>query len=314
MSTLRPLSENEWKFDLVPADQLESCYLYEYSREYFRRSPTLKGLRNRWESYERWRRKRDPKERPPIPEEHSTGHLANLYLQRILEVRLGYSIPVFLPSFPDLPWQELRAQPGLKSWPFKQAVEEARERQRKRTWRSDRFHIETLAQLEPPHIHSLPAWVDYHQFFGRDQDLSHTEYGFFAVNWDFPVPQIIRAFREWIEERASKNKPTPKFISKSRGQWRDRLHWLGALRVKNHYRKRDLVDYNESNLKVGAPYCHYPDLIEAAKKAERLMSEIFPSETEAAEIASRPLEDGPPLSEEALAELKATLLGVELKS
>ena len=135
-------------------------------------------------------------------------------------------------------------------------------------------------------------WIDYHEFFRRGQNLSNSEHGFFAINWDYPVPEIRHAFGEWLQEQAEKRKAKPTINpSPSRGQWRDKLRWLGALRVKNHYRYRDLVDPTDSSLKVDAPYFYYPALRTNATRAAHLISEMFPSEPEAAKIASLPAEE-----------------------
>jgi hypothetical protein len=64
----------------------------------------------------------------------------------------------------------------------------------------------------------------------------------------------------------------------SRGAFRDKLNWLGALRVKNYYRHKDLVDHADTNIKPDAPYCHYPDLLDAANKAKKEIDRLFPSQ------------------------------------
>jgi hypothetical protein len=217
--------------------------------------------------------------------------LAHEHANRILSARLGFSAPIHFRTFPALSWQELRVRSRREAWPIRHGTGQAEDRQRMRDFMGDRFHIETLAQLEPANIKSLPVWIHYHQSFRRDQDLSKTDYGFFAINWDYPLPEIRRAFARWLEERESVRKSKPRVIRKSRGNFKDKLRWLGALRIKNHYRKRDLVDYNDSKLKPDAPYRHYPDLVKKAKKAGHLISEMFPSEKEAAQLAAQPFKE-----------------------
>jgi hypothetical protein len=75
----------------------------------------------------------------------------------------------------------------------------------------------------------------------------------------------------------------------SRGAFRDKLNWLGALRVKNHYPYKDLVEYPGGRIKLGsnplehAPYSHYPDLCKTARKAEQEIAKMFPKDWSEAE-------------------------------
>lgn len=286
----RPLSKTEWCFDSVPPSEIEACYFYEYSREYFRQSPTLQNLRDRWQAFRNWRRdQRSPYQ--PVPKWHKTGLLAEVIARRILKSKSGHRVAFDFRNFPSKTWQDLRDEIRQEAWPIEHGMWEVEEQQQKRKRNTDRFHIETLAQLEPTNIRNLPTWIHIHRVFRHDQNLSKTEYGFFAINWDYPLPEIRRAFANWLKERASVIKAKPGVIRKSRGNFKDKLRWLGALRVRNHYRKRDLVDYAESKLKLDAPYRHYPDLVDNAKKAKRLISEMFPSEKGAAEIVAQPIEE-----------------------
>ena len=324
MSAPKPilLAETEWDFRSVPSDEIEACCLYEYSREYFKQSATLQRLRIRWENYHVWRKAHtdplrlqweayqawqyDPHNKqskpkcppmpipkpPKTPKNHKIGQMANHYASLILSARHGFAAPTDFHTFPAVPWRELPTRARWENWPREHGIWKAEGRQRRCRYKGDRFHIETLAQLAPPNIRSLADWIDYHEFFRRGQNLSNTEHGFFAINWDYPVPEIRHAFGEWLQEQAEKRKAKPTINpSHSRGQWRDKLRWLGALRVKNHYRYRDLVDPTDSSLKVDAPYFYYPALRTNATRAAHLISEMFPSEPEAAKIASLPAEE-----------------------
>jgi hypothetical protein len=128
----------------------------------------------------------------------------------------------------------------------------------------------------------MGAFKDYHKLFHEilgNQDMGNTEYGFFAINWDFQNSQIVEAFTHWLNDQREARRAIGMREAKhtvSRGAFRDKLNRLGALRVKNHYRHKDLVDYGDTNLKVAAPYSHYPDLLDAAKKAEDEMAKLFP--------------------------------------
>ena len=132
---------------------------------------------------------------------------------------------------------------------------------------SNSFKIQSLQQLKENRvgIKELLRLV-------RAGANSDSEYGFFEIDWDHPDADIKRAFVEWLSGERDKRKKRGltkiKYKLKGRGGFRDRLNWLGALRVVQHYRKSQLVDYADTNLKVDAPYCHLPDLYEGAKKAK----------------------------------------------
>ena len=157
--------------------------------------------------------------------------------------------------------------------------------------------MEALSKLtEPPReggglffekasmVFDIEAWKIDHRvwstLFGKTS-LDQTEYGFFAIDWEHPDPEIKRAFGIWLAEQRAFRKtaglPGPKFVSRSRGGFRDQLRWLGALRVRNYYTAKELGGYADSNLKVDAPYSHLPDLYANAKKAEALLAELFPA-------------------------------------
>jgi hypothetical protein len=112
-----------------------------------------------------------------------------------------------------------------------------------------------------------------------------TEYGFFAIDWGYRDAEIRRAFGEWLEDQRQERKKLGLSDEKpaiSRGGFADRLNWLGALRVKNYFPKKgQLVDYDGAyltRLKVAAPYKFYTDLCKAAKRAEKEMARLFPSD------------------------------------
>jgi hypothetical protein len=103
-------------------------------------------------------------------------------------------------------------------------------------------------------------------------NLERTEYGFFAINWRYADREIKQRFAKWLSARRKEMD----YKAKARGGSMDRLNWLGALRVLNHYRKTPLVDYylQDSKLMVAAPYRYSSDLYKNAKKAGNLL-EIF---------------------------------------
>ena len=114
-----------------------------------------------------------------------------------------------------------------------------------------------------------------------------TRHGFFAINWNHPDPEIKRVFNEWLQRKRAERKKLGfgEFHRDSnRGGFGDKLSCLGALRILNHYRYKELgVDYVCKKLSVAAPYKFYPDLREAAKKAKKEISKLFPKNWSEAE-------------------------------
>jgi hypothetical protein len=114
--------------------------------------------------------------------------------------------------------------------------------------------------------------------------LDNTEYGFFAIDWDYPDSEMMQAVTEWLagkrKARAEAGLQSVKHKPISRGGYRDQLRWLGALRVRNFYPTNSMAEYTDSNLKVEAPFSHLPDLYEAAAKAENLIGQWFPAHKE----------------------------------
>ena len=126
-------------------------------------------------------------------------------------------------------------------------------------------------------------------YFGGAANLSHSD------------TEIIKAFGVWLKRAREEHEKRrcalmhrslsrimesgiqpPSLVRhrrKGRGGYRDKLHWLGALRVVRYYPPSQLVDYPDSNLKVDAPYSHLPDLHDAAKKAQSLLDEILRCDT-----------------------------------
>ena len=264
-SKLRPiLHPHEWKFDGVqslPNDQVEACYQYEYARQFFKGCAVLQGLRKRWEK--------------PRKKASGDGLMAWLQAYDLLKTKHECFPPIFFDFFPMTPWQGLP-----EDFRRKESVTVNECSRRLRQHPADRLHIETQRQLDPPNIKSPDAFQFYHEF--RRKNLDQTEYGFFAIDWNYSDPEISRAFDHWLKgqrkERAKLGLSKTKPAKGSRGGFRDKLRWLGALRVKEHYSPAELVDYPDTNLKVDSPYSHLPDLYENAQRAIQLMGQIFPSE------------------------------------
>ena len=104
-------------------------------------------------------------------------------------------------------------------------------------------------------------------------DSQQMEYGFFAIGWKCTDRVLAERFRSWLKEERVKLKDRGFTIRKKspRGGLRDQLRWLGALRIRDHYGRRGLVDSNFKRLKVAAPYKNLPYLYKAAKIAEQIV-------------------------------------------
>ncbi|MEO8351711.1 MAG: hypothetical protein ABI680_08265 [Chthoniobacteraceae bacterium] len=257
-------SRREWHFDAVPPDHLEACYSYEYSRELVRRWMRLTRLFAIWR--ERWQK---PKGDPDRLKGYGTFRL----IHKILSRRFCDFPPVFYEFFPEVCWQDLSEEQraDMAQW-----VRDGWEHH-KRQLRSDRINISTLRELEPSNIKSLRTFAFVNEILG-ERDFDQTEYGFFAIDWSFEKNDIVTAFEKWLVEQSRERETLglnkQKKRKGGRGGFKDKLRWLGALRVREHFRADELTDYPDTNLKVDAPYSHSPDLYEAAAKAEDLIDRL----------------------------------------
>ena len=288
IDTPQPLPVHEWKFDDVPREEIEACYLYEYAREFFKNSEHLQQFLREWN---------DPDGKREGKHFRALGKATDL-----LRTRCKNFPYLDFDFFPQTAWQDLPVLPRTAHRGFEidlrhDAAEHVNEwAALHRQSPSDRLDIETLRESEPPNIRTIEAFRDCHEFFHANlgkKDLANTEYGFFAINWDFKDAPIIAAFTHWLDEQRRARKAIGLKEAKptvSRGGFTDKLKWLGALRVKDHYRHRDLVDHADTNLKVDAPYSHYPDLLDAAKKAAKEITRLFPSQWSEKEFRRRQAE------------------------
>jgi hypothetical protein len=255
---------NEWDFEFVPPEQLPACFVYEYARELTRQWPrllTLLAIREK--------RRQLPKDHPDRWKEVRVFQL----ICRIFSRRFS-RCPAFW-HFPDTPWQSIGDEKRVElaeEFNFYRGLHE-------RCF--ERFRINTLRELEAANETSIEAFA-YVQELLSDEELDQTECGFFAINWNYPDCEIESAFKSWLneqrEERTKRGLTEIKHRKTARGRFRDKLRWLGAMRVINHYPPGQLADLpikvvdNPSwRLKVPAPYSYLPDLYEAARKAQRLI-------------------------------------------
>jgi hypothetical protein len=279
------LDKHVWHFDDVPPDELEACYLFEYAREFFKSSAALQRLKKRWAKY------RD--------DDNGRDMLATQHAEDLLRTHCPSFPPLDFDYFPQCPWQDL---PVLKKGGYENDLRrEAAKRvnewsQRIRESPFDRLYVATLRQLAgggaivPKHA-ELPELLSLASskfiFWNCERPPSdQTEYGFFLINWSYPGSQIKRAFEEWLDNQVRERKKLGLVAGTappSRGGFKDRLRWLGALRVKSHYQYNEMVDHADTNLKVEALYSHYPDLREAAERATQEITRMFPTNWSEAE-------------------------------
>ncbi len=257
------IDKEEWDFARIPLDQREACYLYEYERELTKHWPRLSQL-----FLIRKQRSILPKEDPKAWKIITTMTL----IHRVFLKRFGVGLSIYFDFFPHIPWQSL--DDTIRS----RLVKDVTSFNREGLSRFDRLAIHTLRELAASKIRSIETFARVHEFLLSDEARDQTEYGFFAINWDYGDPEIKNAFESWLTERRHEREKLGlkaiKHRRTARGGFVDKLRWLGALRVRNHYSPNELSDYPDSNLKVDAPYSHLPDLYEAASKAERLLNRL----------------------------------------
>jgi hypothetical protein len=262
------LEPEEWNFSSLQSAQVESCYLYEYGREMTRQWPRLLQLFRALEQ-----RSGLPREHPKWWKEPLTYRLIHRAFSRRFQ---GVFPAVSFEFFPHIPWQ------ALNDTRRSAMMEDVTELRDSHNHRLDRLSIQTLRGLEAANVTSIEGFAYLRELFSN-HELDQTEYGFFAINWNYGNPEIIDAFTSWLQEQRQQREKlglkAMKYRKTSRGGFGDKLRWLGALRIVNHYSPSELSDYPcidnpNKKLKVPAPYSHLPDLYEAAKKAQSLVGRI----------------------------------------
>jgi hypothetical protein len=256
--------KGEWDFSKVPREELAACFVYEYARELTKRWPRLLQLLEIYKHY------------CNLPKEHPDGwkeFRIHRLLYRMFKRRFG-DCPTFW-FFPSTAWQDLADNRRLE------LVEDLNFDRGFRESPSRSLKIQTLRELEPANATSIEQFAYLHELF-TDEELDQTEYGFFAVNWNYADVEIKKAFQSWLNEQRKEHAKLDftkiRHRKVARGGFRDKLRRLGALRVIEHYLPSELADLpikvvdNPSwKLKVPAPYSYLPDLYEAAKEARRLL-------------------------------------------
>jgi hypothetical protein len=251
------LPREEWDFQSVLQSEIETCFIYEYARELVRRSPRILNLRAELKAS--W-----------------TAKTVEELIKTMDKCFPDFPVVIFGHNwFPDIPWQRLDDK--LRSELVKETTEGLQH-----YWKSlpsGKLHIQTLRRLETANIRSLEAFRHLHEIF-HTEDINETEYGFFAINWSYTDAEIRRTFEQWLsEERQGRKRRGLIHIARKprgRGGFRDQLNCLGALRVREHYPRKQLADDPYPRLKISAPpYSNLPDLYEAAKKARELLGKLL---------------------------------------
>jgi hypothetical protein len=258
----------EYLFREVPQAELEACFIYEYARELARRSPRMSELLSKWKAS--WRA---PKRAPKRKE----GRKAAWELTNIMRACFpNYSaLMLAIDFFPDTPWRELDEKTRLGM------VDDVNQSHTDSEIATDnKLSIATLRELEAPNIRSIEAFRHVHEVFSRE-DLGQTEYGFFSINWDYDVPDITRVFEKWLKDQRQKRKKRGltevKYKPKGRGRLRDQLNWLGGFRVRENFRKKEIVnDDPQQSLNIpDRPYSNYPELCVGAKKGRQVVEVLL---------------------------------------
>jgi hypothetical protein len=229
------LDSKEWCFRSISTKEADACYVYEYLRELIRRSP-------------------------------SNGRKDGRAIIATKVVR-----------FWGMDEHSLSAADIILNTPWQDLGHEAQSILSRRVANRNLISL----TMEPENDLDITNIKEFRERYGSWQnsfDSERTEYGFFAINWRFADRDLKRTFDEWLAERRKEVErrgwTKPDYKAKGRGGSVDRLNWLGALRVVEHYRRTDtqLVDYADTNLKIDAPYSHLPDLRKNAKKARKLLT------------------------------------------
>ena len=271
------LDRKEWDFEQIPADQLEACFCYEYGRELTKQWPRLLKLLSMVQA------------RAALPGRHRDSSKETKtfqFIRKIFSHRFGAFPTVLLRFFPDTCWESLDT--GLRS------VAEEQVKNYEQGRRYNRIAIKMLKESDSLDINSLRE-LAYHSDPYSFEALDQTAYCGVSINLSYSDTELVKEFRLSLKgvreeherlrfpiiHRAfsrvmSEIKPAEllKHRKKGRGGYRDKLRWLGALRIVRYYSPVDLVDYPYSKVKVDAPYAHQPDLYDAAKKAQALLDEI----------------------------------------
>jgi hypothetical protein len=275
------MDRKEWDFEQIPPSELEACFCYEYGRELTRQWPILQKsilLVKTASALERKHR-------------NTTDGKAFKPIRHILAARFGAFPTELSEYFPDTCWNNLDVK--LRSKAAEHVREDLQHYEQGR--KHSRIFIRRLRKSESLDMSSLRNAAYKYDPFSLEA-LDQTVSAGIAINLSYSDAEIVKAIKLSLgsvrqEHEALRSTPIERAFSrimasgtkppvllvhrrKGRGGYRDKLRWLGALRVVHYYPSSQLADNPDSNIQVDAPYSHLPDLYQAAKRAQGLLDEI----------------------------------------
>jgi hypothetical protein len=258
------LDPSEWDFrkEKVPTSEIETCFIYEHGRELAKRSRRIKKLLAKWKAGHG-----TSQESPQYKESSRAYFEAVDLLTECFDAAVTLSA-----DFPDTTWQQLD-----KEW--RSRVIDGVNTGRLNVPDAP-LAIKLLTDPGASPAKGFKAFQALHWFF---RNLDRIQYGFVAIDWNYPNAAIKRAFEKWLSQRRAARKgrgsTKTKYKPKGRGGFRDRLNRLAALRLLKHYGARGLVkDPRDPRSRIkfaDAPYQNLSDLYEAKAKAERLVTGLL---------------------------------------
>ena len=275
----QPLVPEAWDFRHVPADEIEPCYLYEYSKE----SPLIRSKitadleRRRYsESAAAKRRVSAWFKSNPEPTEETeraiwqqkmVSEVGDTVARTELEPEIRFLIDFAEKGiFPEKHWLEI--DPPDR---HKHAVQEGR-------WRVGDVDPASM-EAKPLLIYPLEYFLELRRLFpmvGLSAKLpGHSGPHVFDVCWARSKSKLKEDFGKWLESHPESQLGFQAHGGSQRTSPKDRLKALGALRLKKAYKGdfASALDYTSNVL--GKPlYKDQAAWIKAAKKAEEHLHEF----------------------------------------
>jgi len=260
-----------WDFRDVPGDEIEPCYLYEYSKE----SPlivnkiadALEGRLSPWF-----------KSNPEPTKETERKIWEGKMLSEVGEIDARTELEQEIHFVVDFAEERI--------FPKRHWLKIGQKRRRQHAVQEDRWRVGDVdpasMEAKPLQFHPLEYFLELRRLFpevGVSAKLpNHSGPNVFNACWDRSDRKLKKDFQQWL----TNNRPTdqPGFQKSAHGgsritTRRDLLKKLGALRLMRAY-KRDVVRAGDHAWKVaGKPlYKDQAAWIKAAKKAEEHLHEF----------------------------------------
>jgi hypothetical protein len=230
-SNVSDLPSFEWNFESVPAEELEICFHYEYTREHAKHS-------NRWHELT----KRSKNEKFVFSAE-SLKKISSIFGQG---KHLHF---IFNSSFATTPWQALDKQTRRDE--AKQFTLDKLSAQNFQEYISLFVALQRdLPENAPAGVMNFDSWVLLDKCFHDEYD--QREYGFFAINWNYTDGQLIDEFKKWLATKRGDHSPS----ASQRGRRKQRLHLraLGAKRLlESGFTVVEAMNYTETILGKDKP-------------------------------------------------------------